>query len=160
MRLHIAAIGRLKSGPERELAAQYLERAGQLGRQCGITSVDIHEHAESSARTVKLRCDEEASRLLAAVPATSLIVALDERGKSLSSTGFAKMLQQDLDAGISDLAFAVGGPDGHGKGLLEGAQRTISFGPATWPHRLVRVMLTEQIYRAVTIMVNHPYHRA
>jgi 23S rRNA (pseudouridine1915-N3)-methyltransferase len=87
-------------------------------------------------------------------------LVLDERGKSLTSAGFSQLLQRHLDQGTQDLAFLIGGPDGHGAEIRKSAGQLISLSEMTWPHRLVRIMLLEQIYRAVTIMVNHPYHRS
>jgi 23S rRNA (pseudouridine1915-N3)-methyltransferase len=84
---------------------------------------------------------------------------LDERGKVLSSAGFADLLKRHLDGGTSDLAFLIGGPDGHAQSIRDSAGLLLSFGAMTWPHRLARVMLAEQIYRAVMILRDHPYHR-
>ncbi len=94
-----------------------------------------------------------------AVPPRAFTIVLDEGGKPLSSETFARLLRHHIDAGTQDLAVLIGGPDGHAPATRDKAGLLLSFGPMTWPHRLVRVMLCEQIYRAVTIMVNHPYHR-
>lgn len=160
MRLHVAAIGRLKPGPEQALAAEYLDRAAKLGRRAGFSSIAVHELAESRAASAPLRTSDEARRLLAALPAATFLIALDPEGKALSSTGLAGELARRRDSGVADLAFLIGGPDGHGAAIAAEAKVTLSFGPMTWPHRLVRVMLAEQIYRSVTILTNHPYHRA
>jgi 23S rRNA (pseudouridine1915-N3)-methyltransferase len=103
--------------------------------------------------------EEEAQWLLAKSSARAFVVALDESGKAISSTAFAEFLRRHADTGTADIAFLIGGPDGHGAAVRRRADLSLAFGPQTWPHRLVRVMLAEQIYRAVTIMVNHPYHR-
>ena len=102
---------------------------------------------------------EEAESLASALPPKAFTVVLDERGKPIGSAGFADLLRRHLERGTADLAFLIGGPDGHAPSTREAAGLVLSLGPMTWPHRLVRVMLAEQIYRAVTILVNHPYHR-
>jgi 23S rRNA (pseudouridine1915-N3)-methyltransferase len=152
MKLHILAIGKLKQGPERELTEDYLKRARLLRRGAGISGILMVEGPESGK-------EEEARWLLAKGPARAFVAVLDEGGKAMLSTAFAKFLRRHADDGTADIAFLVGGPDGHGAAVLRRADLTLAFGPQTWPHRLVRVMLAEQIYRAVTIMVNHPYHR-
>ena len=159
MKLGIAAIGLLKSGPEKELAAEYEQRLSGLGRSAGLTGFSVQDWAESKATTSDLRKAEEAKRLWSVVPADGLAIVLDERGKAPSSADFAKLLQQQAEAGAKQLHFLIGGPDGHATQTRDKAFKTLSFGPMTFPHRLLRVMLLEQIYRAVTIIVNHPYHR-
>lgn len=159
MRVTINAVGRLKRGPEGELCARYLDRAAAQGRAIGLSAATISEIPESSAATAELRRADEATRLAGIVPARAVTVVLDESGRTLTSAGFAKAMRGWLDDGAGDLAFLIGGPDGHGPALTERADLMLSFGPMTWPHLLARVMLCEQIYRAVTILVNHPYHR-
>jgi 23S rRNA (pseudouridine1915-N3)-methyltransferase len=155
----VIATGRLKPGPEKTLAGDYLTRAGGLGRKYGITRIGITELAESQASSATARMAEEARLVAAALPAKAFSVVLDERGKALSSEAFADLLQRHLDGGTADMAFLIGGPDGHAHAIREEAGLLLSFGPMTWPHRLVRIMLFEQIYRAVTIIAGHPYHR-
>lgn len=160
MQWMIGAIGRMKAGPETDLVTRYLDRAKKSGRALGITSVDVREFSESRKGSVGERKQDEAGSLLSALPKGSVIVALDETGKSLTSKQFASLVNQHLQSGTSCLAFVIGGPDGHGTEILENASRTISFGQATWPHQMVRIMLAEQLYRATTILNGHPYHRA
>ncbi len=159
LRLHLSAIGRLKSGPEHELTADYLDRAAKLGRRAGFALIAVHELAESKATSAALRRKDEAERLLVSLPTGTFLIALDETGKQLSSSALANELARRRDAGVADLAFLIGGPDGHPADFAARARLVLSLGPMTWPHRLVRVMLAEQIYRSVTILVNHPYHR-
>lgn len=159
MRLSVIAVGRLKAGPESDLASDYVKRAQGLGRTAGIKKIAVIEFAESRAATAALRKADEARLVAGAVSSESYAVALDERGKALSSEDFAALLRQHIDGGTAEMAFLIGGPDGHDESTLRQVKRKLSLGPMTWPHRLVRVMLAEQIYRAVTIMVNHPYHR-
>ena len=152
MKLHILAIGRLKTGPEKEMADDYLARITQMGRKAGITRLDVSDTAESAR-------DQEAEWLLSKAAPGSFKIALDEHGSALGSESFAQLLRKKIDAGTPDISFLIGGPDGHGAKALAVADQKLCFGAMTWPHRLVRIMLAEQIYRAVTIMVNHPYHR-
>jgi 23S rRNA (pseudouridine1915-N3)-methyltransferase len=159
MRIHLGAVGRMKAGPEKELERLYFERAAALGRTAGITALNIREITESRATSPELRKSEEAAKLLSGAPAGAVMVALDVQGRDLSSEELAAALGRWRDSGTAEVAFLIGGPDGHGPELLAQASATFSFGRMTWPHRLVRVMLLEQIYRAVTILVNHPYHR-
>jgi 23S rRNA (pseudouridine1915-N3)-methyltransferase len=160
MRIQVSAIGRLKSGPERELASHYVMRAAASGRSLGINSVAIIEHAESSAISPRLRREEEGTRLLSGFSGGAVLVALDEAGRTLSSSEFAQLVRSELERGTAALAFLIGGPDGLADSVRESARGGIlSLGRMTWPHRLARVMIAEQIYRAVTILINHPYHR-
>jgi 23S rRNA (pseudouridine1915-N3)-methyltransferase len=158
VKVTVVAVGRLKAGPERELLDRYLDRARRAGRQLGLT-FDIREIAESSAGNPAVRKDEEAALILAAVPQGAPLLALDERGKPLDSRGFADRVAAWRDGGAKDLAVAIGGPDGLGQAVLDKASLRLAFGAMTWPHQLVRVMLAEQLYRSVTILSGHPYHR-
>ncbi len=158
MRITIAAIGRLKAGPERELADRYLDRIGKAGRALGL-SVTVREFPESRAATATTRKEQEAAALLSAAPQGSVLVALDEGGKASDSRTFASQLAKWRDNGAADLTFAIGGADGLGDPVLKDASLRLAFGAMTWPHQLVRLMLAEQIYRAVTILSGHPYHR-
>ena len=155
MRLTIIAIGRLKSGPEAVLVDDYLARANQMGRglalgPCSITEID--------ERKVRGR-ENEGTRLIAALPEGASAIALDERGKTLTSPDFAKLLADLRDRGVAETAFLIGGADGHGDAVRKRADRLLSFGPMVWPHMLARVMLAEQLYRAVSILGGGPYHR-
>ena len=160
MRLRIVAVGRLKAGPERDLAERYLDRAAKSGRALGITRLDLRELVESRAARADDRRDEEARAILAEAGADAALVVLDETGRSLGSADFARFVAERRDRGTADMVFAIGGPDGHGAAVRERADLAIAFGAMTWPHQLVRIMLAEQIYRAVTILSGHPYHRA
>jgi 23S rRNA (pseudouridine1915-N3)-methyltransferase len=160
MRLVVISVGRLKQGPERELADRYRERFGDIGRKLGFRGLEVHEIPESRARDAATRISEEAAAMTAAIPEKSVLVALDEHGKSIDSATFARQLGQWRDEGIANTIFAIGGADGLSPDLQRKAKLRIAFGSATWPHQMVRVMLLEQIYRAATILAGHPYHRA
>jgi 23S rRNA (pseudouridine1915-N3)-methyltransferase len=160
MRLLIAAVGRLKQGPERELFAHYLARAGALGRNLGLTPLSSVEVPEAKAATTESRCAAEAEALLAKVPSSHKRICLDRTGDQLSSEAFARLLAKFRDGGASGLVFLIGGADGLGPAALAKADQVLSLGPLTLPHGLARIVLAEQIYRALTILSGHPYHRA
>src|SRR3984893_11623502 len=159
MKLIVAAVGPLKPGPERDLAARYRERVAALGRRLGFRSIDTIEVEERGGRRGADRAREEAAGLTAAIPENAAIVALDARGKALSSAELAERLQRWRDRGTPTVTFLIGGAEGLPEPLLGRAELVLSFGAATWPHQLVRIMLLEQIYRAMTILSGHPYHR-
>lgn len=160
MRVMIAAVGRLKTGPERELAERFLKRAVQSGRSIGIAGIEVIELRESRADNPARRMLEESIAIASIIPERAALVLLDEHGETMPSASFAGRLQgwraQDKPA----VVFVIGGADGLAPALKDKAALSLAFGAATWPHRLVRVMLLEQIYRAVTILSGHPYHRA
>jgi 23S rRNA (pseudouridine1915-N3)-methyltransferase len=160
MRLVVAAVGRLKAGPERELAERYRERASKLSRSLGFHPFDIAEIEESRARRPEDRIAQEGAGLSALISGDHVRVALDSRGQSLTSQALADRLARWRDDGRASAYFLIGGADGLAAGLQESAQLTLAFGTATWPHQLVRIMLLEQLYRAATILSGHPYHRA
>ena len=160
MRLVVISIGRLKQGPERELAERYRERFDDIGRHLGFRGLEIQEIPESRARDATTRMVEEAAAISQAIPAKSALVALDERGDNLDSSAFARHLGRWRDEQVPNTIFAIGGADGLSPELRRKAKLVIAFGSATWPHQMVRVMLLEQVYRAATILAGHPYHRA
>lgn len=160
MRIHVIAVGRLKQGPERELAERYRGRFEDAGRKLGFRSLTIHELAESRARDPATRIAEEHAAIGGLIPEKAIVTALDERGESVASEAFAQALRRRRDAGTPDMVYVIGGADGLSPDLRRIASQTMSFGAATWPHQLVRVMLLEQLYRAATLLAGHPYHRA
>ena len=159
MRFTIACVGRMKSGADKELFDRYLDRARKTGRGLGVTAVTLQELTESRAQRAADRKTEEAAALDAVIPQNARVVVLDEHGKSMSSTDFSAKLETWKDDGVPDVVFAIGGADGHGEQLLARADLKIAFGAMTWPHQIVRILLAEQIYRALTIQSGHPYHR-
>ena len=160
MRLVVISIGRLKQGPERELAQRYRERFEDIGRKLGFRGLEIHEIPESRARDVAGRINEEAAAISALISEKSVLVALDERGVNIESAAFAGHLGKWRDESVANTIFMIGGADGLSPDLRGSAKLSMAFGSATWPHQMVRVMLLEQIYRAATILAGHPYHRA
>ena len=156
MRVHVCAVGRLRSGPERDLADDYYQRFDRTGRPLGLGPVAEHEVEDKKGGGMV----PEAELLSRCIPAGSLLVTLDERGKLMSSPDFAAHLARWRDAGRQDAAFVIGGADGIAPELRARAEFSVSFGAMVWPHMLVRVMLAEQLYRAATILAGGPYHRA
>jgi len=159
MKLGIHAVGRMKAGPERDLAERYFDRFAKSGPAIGLDFSGVHEIPESRARAAAERRREEAERLRQHAGPAALIL-LDERGRNVNSENFAERLAAFRDGGHKELVVAIGGPDGHDEALGPGAALVLSFGVLTWPHQLVRVMLAEQLYRAATILSGHPYHRS
>ena len=160
MRLIVISIGRLKQGPERELAERYRQQFEDIGRKLGFRGLEIHEIGESRARDPATRISEEAAAISAAIPEKSVLVALDERGDNVDSAAFARHLGRWRDEAVANTIFLIGGADGLSPDLRRKAEMRVAFGAATWPHQMVRVMLLEQVYRAATILAGHPYHRA
>jgi 23S rRNA (pseudouridine1915-N3)-methyltransferase len=160
LRVVVIAIGRLKQGFERELAARYLDRAAKAGRALGMRAIEIIELDESRAGDVTARRKDEADRMLARVPSGAIRVALDETGDGLTSAAVAQRMRTWLDASRGDVAFLIGGPDGLDGRLKAQADLVLALGQLTWPHQLVRIMILEQIYRVTAILSGHPYHRA
>jgi len=135
--LHIVARGKIGRSPEADLVERYLKRITWPTR--------VTELAESG------KAPERA--------ANSVEVVLDERGEPLSSTDLAKTLERWRDGGKREARFLIGAADGHDEAKRADADLLLSFGPATWPHLLARAMLAEQLFRATSILANHPYHR-
>jgi 23S rRNA (pseudouridine1915-N3)-methyltransferase len=160
MRIIVAAIGRLKRGPETELSERYAKRATQTGRSLGLRDIEIVEIRESRASEAGKRMIEESIALANVVPQDAVVVLLDSRGENLDSASLAAQFAQWRSNNRPAAVFMIGGADGLAPSLRDKAELRLSFGAATWPHQLVRVMLLEQIYRATTILSGHPYHRA
>lgn len=160
MRVVIAAVGRLKQGPERELATSYRKRAETTGRPLGFRDIEVIEIRESRAHDVERRRVEESIAIANVIPEAAVVIALDEHGENLDSPALAGLLREWRAEDRAAACFIVGGADGLAPSLIERAQLRLAFGKATWPHQLVRIMLLEQLYRAGTILAGHPYHRA
>jgi 23S rRNA (pseudouridine1915-N3)-methyltransferase len=159
VRLILACVGRGMKSPEQELCEEYLKRARALGPRLGFSKIELSLVDVSRAGTAKARMKEEAEKLVLRLPQGTHRIALDEAGRTLSSEGFSQHLAALRDRAIGDIAFFIGGPDGLARELRESASERIGFGAQTWPHLLVRAMLAEQLYRAMTILAGHPYHR-
>jgi 23S rRNA (pseudouridine1915-N3)-methyltransferase len=151
LRLIIAAVGRIKAGPLADLQSEYVKRLGG--------SIAIKEVEERRALSPTERKSREGELLLAALPGDAVVVALDERGKTLASLAFAERLQRWQADGTKTLAFVIGGTDGLAQPVVQRAALPLSLGAMTWPHLLARILLLEQLYRAQQIVKGHPYHR-
>ena len=138
MLLHIVARGKIARSPESDLVERYIKRISW---------------------PTKLTELPDSGGTIPALPSNSVTIVLDERGESLSSTAFAKKLESWRDGGKREARFLIGAADGHAHDVRATADLLLSFGPATWPHLLVRSMLAEQLFRATAILANHPYHR-
>lgn len=160
MDVELVAVGRLKAGPERDLCGRYLERAEKSGARLGLRGFAVKEVAESRAARGEDRIAEEQRALERKIGEGARIVCLDRSGELISSEELAETLRADAEAALPLTSFVIGGPDGLSPDLLKAADRCISFGRATFPHQLARVLLAEQLYRAMSILSGHPYHRA
>jgi 23S rRNA (pseudouridine1915-N3)-methyltransferase len=149
MTIHIIAAGRMRQGVEQSLFDQFRRRV-----TWPVQLTEVEEKRKLKPTELKLR---EGERLLNAVPQAARCVVLDERGKAFSSAAFAARLEDWMADG--DIAFLIGGADGHAKAVQDRANPLLSLGPATWPHLLIRGLLMEQLYRAQSILSGHPYHR-
>jgi 23S rRNA (pseudouridine1915-N3)-methyltransferase len=158
MKISILAVGRLKSGAEQTQFNRYYDLFNAAARSLKIPPMAVVEIGEDRSASPAERKEAEAGDLLKRVGASRL-VALDEQGQSLTSYEFTAMISRIRDEAL-DVAFAIGGPDGHGEAIKEAAHFQLSLGRMTLPHGLVRIILAEQLYRAMTIMQGHPYHRA
>lgn len=151
MRITLAAIGRLKLGPELSLINEYAKR---LPWKLDIRELEIKKNLPDAQRKT-----EETKLLLDACKDASAIIALDEQGKDLTSRAFADTIKTWQNAGISSLGIIIGGADGLDRVQLSQIQLKLSFGRMSLPHMLARVLICEQLYRAYTILEGHPYHR-
>ena len=151
MQLLILAVGKGRASPENSLTQGWLSRLPQGGSLIEV---------ESKLPPGQNRTDDEGDRLLRAMPDGAALAVLDPRGKDLSSEDLAALIDRWRNDGYGAACFAIGGADGHADILRQRADHTIAFGRATWPHMLFRAMLAEQLYRASSILANHPYHRA
>lgn len=159
LQLHVISVGKLKDDAERTLVSRYEQRIAGLSRTLGFSKLAVREISESRARTAEMRKTEEANQILAAVQNSEIVVLLDETGRNLTSRAFGQQLAAWRDGGIRSVSFVVGGPDGADQTVKNLAQKHLAFGQITLPHGLARAVLTEQIYRAMTILGGHPYHR-
>ncbi|MBR9834546.1 MAG: 23S rRNA (pseudouridine(1915)-N(3))-methyltransferase RlmH [Alphaproteobacteria bacterium] len=154
MRLTLISVGRLKSGPEKTLVDDYVSRFRKAGRALGFRGFDLIDVDSGGG------LDAEGERLLAKLPKGARILRLDEHGEQMASKRFADHLARLRDQGTPDLVFLIGGAEGYSQAVRAAAPDTLAFGPQTWPHRLVKVMLAEQVYRAASLLAGLPYHKA
>ncbi|MEM7458705.1 MAG: 23S rRNA (pseudouridine(1915)-N(3))-methyltransferase RlmH [Pseudomonadota bacterium] len=154
MHITLISIGKLKSGPEKDLVDDYVNRFNKAGPGIGLRSLKLADLASGGG------LDAEGARLLAAIPDGARTIRLDEHGPQLSSVKFSDRIATWRDDGQGQLSFLIGGAEGYSRAVREACPETLAFGPQTWPHRLVKVMLVEQLYRAVSLQAGLPYHKA
>ncbi len=155
MRVHVIAMGRLRGGPEAELIADYQRRFDRTGRALSLGPLTVMELDDRKGGGPAA----EAQLIERAIPQGAVVVPLDERGDRPTSPEFAARLAGWRDDGAGDVAFLIGGADGLAPHLRRGSGGALSLGRMVWPHKLARVMLAEQLYRAASILAGAPYHR-
>lgn len=154
MHIQLISIGKQKSGPEKDLVDDYVDRFNKAGPGIGLRSLKLVDLASGGGLPA------EGERLLSAIPAGAKTLRLDEHGPQLSSVKFSNKIATWRDDGVGQLCFLIGGAEGYSQAVRDACRETLAFGPQTWPHRLVKVMLAEQLYRAVSLQAGLPYHKA
>lgn len=160
MKLFIGAVGRMKNGPEKLMFNDYFNRCNKAGSKIGLGPVQLAEITEAKNPHTAERQRLEAEGLNKMPIGNSRIIVLDETGKSLSSVAFSKQLESWRDDGVRQASFLIGGPDGLDSSVIKNADIVLSFGAMTWPHMMARILLVEQLYRSISLLSGHPYHRA
>ena len=155
MKIILRAGGVIRSGPEREMIDDYMQRAQGLARGTGFLSV---EEQQVDLRSAKTR-EAETKTLLGDIPSGGKLIIFDERGKTPTSRQISKDFANWRDDGLSQLILTIGGADGFEPSAIPPGTMRWAFGPQTWPHKMVRMMAAEQIYRALSILARTPYHR-
>ena len=158
MKLKIISIGQLKNNPILEIQKDYESRILNLSKSVGIKNLEIKELPISKKSSIKERQKEEAKIISQHIKQDNLNVFLDGKGENINSVDISQIISKSSFNG-KDLVFFIGGPDGFDEKIIKVANKIISFGRVTWPHKLIRIMLLEQLYRGITILNNHPYHR-
>ena len=158
MKLKVISVGQLKNNPILEIQRDYESRILSLSKSVGIKNLEIKELPISKKSSVKERQKEEAKIISQHIKQDNLNVFLDGKGENINSVDISQIISKSSFDG-KDLVFFIGGPDGFDEKIIKVANKIISFGRVTWPHKLIRIMLLEQLYRGITIINNHPYHR-
>ena len=160
MKLFIGAVGRMKNGPEKALFNTYFERCNNSGPKIGLGPLQLGEIPEAKNPRKSERQRLEAQGLGKMPLQNSVTIVLDEHGQNLTSVAVSSRLEAWRDEGVRQASFLIGGPDGLDRSLIKNADLTLSFGAMTWPHMIVRILLAEQLYRSISLLSGHPYHRA
>ena len=158
MKLKVISIGQLKNNPILEIQKDYESRILNLSKSVGIKNLEIKELPISKKSSIKERQKEETKIISQNIKQDNLNVFLDGKGENINSVDISQIISESSFNG-KDLVFFIGGPDGFDEKIIKAANKIISFGKVTWPHKLIRIMLLEQLYRGITILNNHPYHR-
>lgn len=156
MKIHLIAVGTRMPGWVEEAFGDY---AARLPRECSLQLIEIAPGQRGKNADIARAKQAEGEKILRAIPREAYVIALDEHGEALGSTGWCGALQQWMQMG-RDVCLLVGGPDGHAPEVLARADKKWALSKLTLPHALVRVLVAEQIYRAWSLLANHPYHRA
>ena len=154
MHITLISVGKLKKGPEKELVDDYVARFNKSGPSIGLRSLKLVDLASGGG------LEAEGKLILNAVPSGAHVFRLDEHGAALTSVKFANQIAKLRDRGTSELCFLIGGAEGYSSAVREAFPNTLALGPQTWPHRLVKAMIAEQLYRAVSLLAGLPYHKA
>ena len=158
MKLKVISVGQLKNNPILEIQRDYESRILSLSKSVGIKNLEIKELPISKKSSIKERQKEEAKIISQHIKQDNLNVFLDGKGENINSVDISQIISKSSFDG-KDLVFFIGGPDGFDEKIIKVANKIVSFGRVTWPHKLIRIMLLEQLYRGITILNNHPYHR-
>ena len=158
MKLKVISVGQLKNNPILEIQRDYESRILSLSKSVGIKNLEIKELPISKKSSIKERQKEEAKIISQHIKQNNLNLFLDGKGENINSVGVSQIISKSSFDG-KNLVFFIGGPDGFDEKIIKVANKTVSFGRVTWPHKLIRIMLLEQLYRGITILNNHPYHR-
>ena len=154
MHIKLISVGKLKSGPEKALVDDYVSRFNKAGPSIGLRSLTLVDLASGGG------LDAEGERLLNAVPSGGPVIRMDEHGPQLSSVQIAKKIERLRDDGTGELCILIGGAEGYSHAVRQAFPEQLALGPQTWPHRLLKVMISEQLYRAVSLLSGSPYHKA
>lgn len=154
MHIRLISVGKLKSGPEKDLIDDYVSRFNKAGPSIGLRSLTLVDLTSGGG------LDAEGERLLNAVPSGGPVIRMDEHGPQLSSVQIAKKIERLRDDGTGELCILIGGAEGYSRAVRQAFPEQLALGPQTWPHRLLKVMISEQLYRAVSLLNGSPYHKA
>lgn len=154
MHITLISVGKLKKGPEKELVDDYVARFNKAGPGIGLRSLKLVDLTSGGG------LDAEGKLILNAVPAGSKVLRLDEHGQAWTSVKLANQIAKWRDGGTPQLCFLIGGAEGYSDAVRDAYPDTLALGPQTWPHRLVKAMISEQLYRSVSLLAGLPYHKA
>ena len=154
MHITLISVGKLKKGPEKELVDDYVSRFNKSGPSIGLRSLKLVDLASGGG------LEAEGKLILNAVPSGAHVLRLDEHGPAWTSVKFADQIAKWRDAGTPQLCILIGGAEGYSDAVREAFPDTLALGPQTWPHRLVKAMISEQLYRSVSLLAGLPYHKA
>tara|TARA_B100000925_G_scaffold50850_1_gene33115 strand:- start:171 stop:653 length:483 start_codon:yes stop_codon:yes gene_type:complete len=160
LNINILAIGKVLNSPYSSISDHYISNIQSISKRSGVANFTVNEVEKSREKDAELRKQREFDSVTKKLDIqNSINILLDEKGKLISSTKLKSMLYEYQLSSKKNLNFIIGGPDGTSGKMKEIADENISLSKMTLPHLLVRILLLEQIYRALTILINHPYHK-